>query len=109
MLDIMTLGLTLDKTWARSQLQDPNSRPKLFILVSHFVLTQEAFHTTFGVNNLLGAGVEGVIARPEVNVQFRLGRTDVSNDFTVTDHFGIGIPLGVNIRLRHSGLAILGI
>jgi hypothetical protein len=33
----------------------------------------------------------------------------VSNDFTVTDHFGIGIPLGVNIRLRHSGLAILGI
>ncbi len=38
------------------------------LVARHTVFAEEAFHTTLGVNNLLSAGVKGVVTRPYVYV-----------------------------------------
>ena len=86
------------------------SKGGLFLIVGvvaeHTVLPEEAVHTTFSVNNFLGPGVERMVARPNFDVDFRLGGADGHDDFTVTDYFGIWVPFGVNISFRHRNYSL---
>merc|ERR1711934_716633 len=43
------------------------------LLGSHSVLLHEAVNATLGVENLLGAGEEGVVTTPDVDVNLGLG------------------------------------
>ena len=87
-----------------------NSRanPLLFVLIvarclsaAHAVLAEEALYSAFSVNNLLSAGVKWVISRPNIYMQFWLGRANGHNNLTVAVNFSIWIPLGVNISFSH--------
>ena len=62
----------------------------------------ESVHTTLGVEDLLGAGEEGVVATPDVDVDLRLGGACGHDHFAVADHLGVGIPGGMNVGLWHT-------
>lgn len=99
--------MTIDPEECRAVVNS-RANPLLFVLfvarclsAAHAVLAEEALHSTLGVNNLLSAGVKGVISRPNIYVQFWLGRANSHNNLTVAVNFSVWIPLGVNIRFSH--------
>jgi hypothetical protein len=68
---------------------------------SHSVLAHEPVHTTLGVEDFLGAGIEGVVAAPHIHVELGAGGAGGHHHLSVADHLGIGIPGGMNVGLGH--------
>jgi hypothetical protein len=66
------------------------------------VLAPETLYATFRIDNLLVTGIEGVVARPHIYVQFRLSSTHGHDFLTVAENLGFGVPSRMNVSFSHN-------
>ena len=68
---------------------------------AHAVFAHKAIHTTLGVEDLLGTGVEGMVSAPHFDLELGLGGAGGHHHLSIANPLGVGLPGGMDVGLGH--------